>query len=494
MRAHEPHQALRDDAVQRRGEAVGIGVHVQEAADQVEHVVGVHRREHEVAGERRLDGDLGRLRVADLAHHDLVRVVAQDRAQAAREGEPLLLVHRDLQHAGQLVLDRVLDGDDLVLAAVHLGERGVERGGLAAAGGTGDEEHAVGSRERRRSAFTQRSSKPSWSRVRPRMRSASACLSRIRSTASSPKMLGRIDTRTSISRPRLLTLKRPSWGTRRLRDVEIRHHLDARDDLLGVLAPREQRDLGQHAVDAVLDGELLGARLDVDVARAGLHRVVQRRVDELHDRIRVLADRHERQVLDRAFALGLLRGRLDRAVHGVQAFLVARQIHREIGRMHEQPFEGLGNALLGPGAQVGGEGVAEGEREAAVGGADRRASAARGVGVGQDVEGARRALEVGHGGGAVAERAGEPRDERTGAQARALLENVEHLAAAARGFAPGGADGLGVEHHCSAPASSRMGMYRSSTTAPITPPMRSIRIGSNRRVNHSTQRARSSSK
>ena len=92
------------------------------------------------------------------------------------------------------------------------------------------------------------------------------------------------------------------------------------------------------------------------------------------------------------------------------------------------------------------------------------------------------------------ERAGEPGDQRTGAQARALLENVEHLAAAARGFAPGGADGLGVERHCSAPASSRMGMYRSSTTAPITPPMRSIRIGSNRRVNHSTQRARSSSK
>ena len=71
-----------------------------EAADDVEHVVGVHGGEHQVAGERRLHRDLGGLRVADLAHHDLVRVVAQDRAQAAREGEALLLVHRDLQHAG----------------------------------------------------------------------------------------------------------------------------------------------------------------------------------------------------------------------------------------------------------------------------------------------------------------------------------------------------------------------------------------------------------
>jgi len=46
------------------------------------------------------------------------------------------------------------------------------------------------------------------------MRSARACLSRMRSTASSPKMLGRIDTRTSISPPRIVTLKRPSCGTR----------------------------------------------------------------------------------------------------------------------------------------------------------------------------------------------------------------------------------------------------------------------------------------
>jgi hypothetical protein len=62
-------------------------------------------------------------RVADLAHHDLVRVVPQDRAQAAREGQALLLVHRNLQHAGQLVLDRVLDGDDLVVPVVDLGDR-----------------------------------------------------------------------------------------------------------------------------------------------------------------------------------------------------------------------------------------------------------------------------------------------------------------------------------------------------------------------------------
>ena len=108
------HQPLRQHAVQRRDELVRLDAHVQEAAEHVDDVVGVDGREHEVAGQRRLDGDLRGLGVADLADHDLVGVVAQDRAQAARERQPLLLVDRNLRDAAQLVFDRILDRDDLV--------------------------------------------------------------------------------------------------------------------------------------------------------------------------------------------------------------------------------------------------------------------------------------------------------------------------------------------------------------------------------------------
>ena len=97
-----------------------------------------------MAGERGVDGDLRGLGIADLADEDLVRVVAQDGAQAAREGEPLLLVDGNLRDAADLVLDRVFDGDDLVLFGLNLVERGVERGGFAGAGGPGDQHHAVG--------------------------------------------------------------------------------------------------------------------------------------------------------------------------------------------------------------------------------------------------------------------------------------------------------------------------------------------------------------
>ena len=113
-----PHQPLGQHAVERRHELVGLDAHVQEAAEHVEHVVGVDGREHQVAGQRRLDGDLRGLRVADLADHDLVGVVTQDRAQAARERQPLLLVDRDLGDPAQLVFDRIFDRQ--ILSSIDL--------------------------------------------------------------------------------------------------------------------------------------------------------------------------------------------------------------------------------------------------------------------------------------------------------------------------------------------------------------------------------------
>ena len=64
--------------------------------DRARGVVGVQRGEHHVAGQRRLDRDPRRLRVADLADHHDVGVGAQDRAQPGGEVEPGLAVDVDL--------------------------------------------------------------------------------------------------------------------------------------------------------------------------------------------------------------------------------------------------------------------------------------------------------------------------------------------------------------------------------------------------------------
>src|SRR5687767_14108914 len=106
MRADEAYESLRQHAVQCGYKLIRLDAHVEESSEHVDDVVGVNGGEDEVAGERRLNRDLRRLGVADLADHDLVRVVAEDRPQTARERQALLLVDRNLRDAAQLILDR----------------------------------------------------------------------------------------------------------------------------------------------------------------------------------------------------------------------------------------------------------------------------------------------------------------------------------------------------------------------------------------------------
>ncbi len=64
-------------------------------------------------GERRLHGDLRRFLVANFADEHDIRIVAQNRAQPARESQPGLFRNLDLVDPLELIFDRVLDGDDL---------------------------------------------------------------------------------------------------------------------------------------------------------------------------------------------------------------------------------------------------------------------------------------------------------------------------------------------------------------------------------------------
>ena len=104
----------------------------------------MQRGKHQVAGQRRLDRDLRRLAVADLADHDHVRVGANHGAQAGREGQSDLGRDLHLRQARHFVLDRVLDGDDVLVGGVQQLERRIQRGRLAGARRAGHQHRAVG--------------------------------------------------------------------------------------------------------------------------------------------------------------------------------------------------------------------------------------------------------------------------------------------------------------------------------------------------------------
>ena len=141
--AQPARQALRDDQAHRGRDGIGLHAHVDQARQRLRRVVGVQGREHQVAGLRGLDGDFRGFEVADFADHHHVRILAQEGAQRRGEGQAHLVVDVDLVDAGQVDFRRVLRGGDVRVFRVQDVEAGVQRHGLARAGGAGDQDHAL---------------------------------------------------------------------------------------------------------------------------------------------------------------------------------------------------------------------------------------------------------------------------------------------------------------------------------------------------------------
>ena len=363
--AHEP---LGHRAAQRGRDRRVVEAQVRKATDGTGRVVGVQRREHEVAGERGLGRHRGGLGIADLAHEDDVRVLAQDRAERRREGHALLGLHLDLRDAGQFELDRVLDRHDVDVGTVDLLQRGVQRGRLARARGAGHDHDAVAVRQQALEALELRRQQAD---LRERHRA-------LRVEDADDALLGAARRDRGDAQVEGASVhddaRAPVLRTQPVGDVELRHDLDARDDAI----ERGERHLaGVHedAVDAVAHDALVAGRLQVDVARVALDRPLQHEVHQLHHGARMhlvgghrvlrgqLVLVHDAQpgagVLDAAEHLldGLLgrvgrldhvvdgRGRRDLALHGAAGGKADVLLHLHVGRVGCRDRDG---AVVGP--------------------------------------------------------------------------------------------------------------------------------------------------
>ena len=97
-----------------------------------------------VAGHGGAKGHFGGVFIADLAHQNNVRVLAHHGADAVGEVQFGSFVDRALANHGHGVFHRVFERHDVDGFVDEVVEHGVEGGGLAAAGGAGDQDDAFG--------------------------------------------------------------------------------------------------------------------------------------------------------------------------------------------------------------------------------------------------------------------------------------------------------------------------------------------------------------
>src|SRR5207249_7521480 len=142
-RAEHADQSLRQHAMQRRYKVIRLYAHIQKPPDHVDDDICVNSRENQMARESRLNSDLRCFLVANLANHDLVRIVTQNRTQSTREGQTFLLVDRDLSNAMQLILNRVFNRDDFIFFVSDFVQGGIKRRRLSRSCWSGHQHHPV---------------------------------------------------------------------------------------------------------------------------------------------------------------------------------------------------------------------------------------------------------------------------------------------------------------------------------------------------------------
>ncbi len=203
------------------------------------------------------------------------------RARAKREIDAR--VDLGLPDAVEVVLDRVLDGDDVGVLGVELPEHGVQRRRLSRSGRAGDQNDAVRLANEIAQGRERGVGHPETGQVEP----SGLLVEEPQYHALAVR--GGQDRNAHIDRPaREAQRDAPVLRLALLGDIQARHDLDARYDH-AVRRLRRLEHVAQHAVPAEAHHRAPLEGLDVDVRSVLAHRLGEECVDQPHDGRVVLA-------------------------------------------------------------------------------------------------------------------------------------------------------------------------------------------------------------
>ena len=255
--ADEPLGEHRPD---RRGDQERLDLHVAKPGDRADGVVGMDGGQDEVPGQGGLDGDVGRLAVANLADHDDIRILAKDRPKAGGEGEPDLGVDLGLADSVDGIFDRILDREDVAAAIVEPLQPSIKARRLAGAGRAGDENDSVRLRQRLAEQAVDRLAHAEPVQVDTGIFLVEDSEHDPLAGSARKSRDSHVDQLAAQGEADPAILRKAALG-----DVEPGHHLDPADDDRGDVR-RHSKGLAKHAVHPHPDDEPGLVRLDMDVA------------------------------------------------------------------------------------------------------------------------------------------------------------------------------------------------------------------------------------
>ena len=226
--------------------------------------------------------------VTHLADQDDVGCLAQHGANDQGEVEPDLVPDFDLIDPRQVVLDRVLGGDDFAVGTVQRVQCRVQRGGLSRPGRAGHQNDSVG-------AADQRVEVAEVPLGEPQLADADLDVVFVQQPHDAGlAVVGRDDADPQVE---LLVahgdLDPPVGRSPLFGDVDLGQDLDAGDD-------RREHPAGgafafdADAVDPIADPDPILKRLDMDVAGPQLDRFLDHQVDQPDHRGAAVVDRPRR--------------------------------------------------------------------------------------------------------------------------------------------------------------------------------------------------------
>src|SRR6266404_6095899 len=282
IRTNTAYQALRANQVQRGGHEEGLDAHVHQPADGGRSVVGVEGGQHQVAGERSLDRDLRRFKVANLTDQDDVGILAKESAERGGEVQADLLLHLNLVDTRQLEFDGVFGGHDIRIHGIERRNRGIESVRFARSCWAGDQHHAVGLQNIALKFLERLGFKSELGHVQPEVfliQQAHDDLFAVQGRDGRNAEVEFLFLAFSLVLDHDAAVLRQAL----FRDVQFGHDLQAAGD--GILqAQGRGHHGGELSVNAEAHAHFEFVRLNVNIARATLHGIRQDQVDQLDDR------------------------------------------------------------------------------------------------------------------------------------------------------------------------------------------------------------------